>query len=353
MSLEAYNLNGNRQALQSNLLDWYRAYRRPLPWRIEPSLYRTVVSEFMCQQTQIATVLPYFDRWLKRFPDFRALADAPEDAVLKHWEGLGYYSRARNLHKLARTLAPLVATNAVPADAKSWEAFPGIGPYTAAAITSITFGTPVAVVDGNVIRVLTRLTADATPYKDGPTAAKALRPRAEALLNPENPGDHNQALMELGATICLKTRPLCTVCPLVGPCAGNRTGEPDQFPNLARRTVTQVTVHRLWWVDGDGRLALQQIPADARRLAGHWELPPLNKAPRPDDGWTEVARRQRGISNQRITEILWQPPDGVTEKQLQPTLEHPNRPLEQLSAEARASRTLSGPHRKWIAALLG
>src|SRR5258708_4620420 len=136
-----------RSEFQSALLGWYRTHARVLPWRTSPSLYKTVVSEFMLQQTQVKTVLPYFARWLDALPDFVVLAAAPEDRVLKLWEGLGYYSRARNLHRLAKELIPRPIQPSTPAE---WQELPGVGPYTAAAITSISFGTPAACVDGNV-----------------------------------------------------------------------------------------------------------------------------------------------------------------------------------------------------------
>ena len=148
-------LNQNIRDYRKQLLDWYDREHRKLPWRVESSLYRTVVSELMCQQTQIATVLPYFDRWMQALPDFEALAQAPEEKVLKLWEGLGYYSRARNLHKLAKALGEMAEYPETAA--KGWQKLPGIGPYTAAAIASIHNREAIGVVDGNVIRVITRL----------------------------------------------------------------------------------------------------------------------------------------------------------------------------------------------------
>src|SRR5688572_1441670 len=204
-------LVASRNNFQSSLLGWYRAHARTLPWRQQPSLYKTVVSEFMLQQTQVKTVLPYFARWLEALPDFAALAAADEARVLKLWEGLGYYSRARNLHRLAQIIAALPAP---PRTAAEWRELPGVGPYTAAAITSISFATPAACVDGNVVRILARLTADATLYRDSGTAAKAFTPLADALLPVAHPGAHNQAMMELGATVCFRQNPLCLTCPV-------------------------------------------------------------------------------------------------------------------------------------------
>ena len=146
----------------------------------------------MLQQTQVKTVLPYFARWLDALPDFAALAAAPEARVLKLWEGLGYYSRARNLHRLGKILAAQPALPRTPAE---WRELPGVGPYTAAAVTSISFNAPAACVDGNVVRILARLTADATPFRDSAGAAKVFAPLADALLTHQSAGDHNQAMM--------------------------------------------------------------------------------------------------------------------------------------------------------------
>ena len=158
-------------AFREALISWYDLNARDLPWRREPSTYKTVVSEFMLQQTQVKTALPYFAAWLKAYPDFKSLAAASEEQVLKSWEGLGYYSRARNLRQLAQEVAA-IPEGELPTDAKSWLAFPGVGPYAAAAICSISFSDPSAVVDGNVVRILSRLTADETAYKTSTDAAK-------------------------------------------------------------------------------------------------------------------------------------------------------------------------------------
>ena len=176
-------------AFQQVLLNWYAAAKRPLPWRLNPSTYKTVVSEFMLQQTQVKTVIPYFERWMQQFSDFDSLASAPGAAVLKRWEGLGYYSRARNLHKLAKiyvTLSPK------PETAVDWQALPGIGPYTAAAISSIAQGYPAAVVDGNVVRILARLSGDCRAFKSNGDAVAAFRQLADDLLNTETPGNPAQ-----------------------------------------------------------------------------------------------------------------------------------------------------------------
>jgi len=223
----------------------------------------------MLQQTQVKTVLPYFARWMEAFPDFATLAAAPEDAVLKQWEGLGYYSRARNLHRLAKAVASLPS---LPQTTEAWLDLPGVGPYTAAAVTSIAFGTPAACVDGNVVRILARLTADDREFRDSASAAKAFAPLAQAILSPDNPGSHNQAMMELGATVCFRQKPMCLTCPVRPWCAGARTGNPEQFPRLAAKKFEELTVHRVWLIRRE-QLLLHRAPPDAKRFANMYELP--------------------------------------------------------------------------------
>ena len=225
---------------QQNLLSWYYDQRRRLPWREKPSLYGTVVSEFMLQQTRVSTVLPYFERWMKEFPDFKVLAGADESDVLKLWEGLGYYSRARNLHKLAKQIVEL---ESIPQTRAEWLEFPGVGPYASAAISSIAFEEPEAVVDGNVVRIFARLFKDQREYKGTAEATKKMATLTQSFLNLDNPGDHNQAVMELGATVCLPKKPLCLICPVSESCLA-RLSEPEAYPTIKRRAKRQVIVSR-------------------------------------------------------------------------------------------------------------
>ncbi len=333
--------------LRGTLRDWYARHRRPLPWRTAPSLYRTVVSEFMCQQTRIETVLPYFDRWMQRFPDFNALARAEEAEVLRAWEGLGYYSRARNLHRLAKEIAPM---SEPPRTATGWQKLPGIGPYTAAAVASIAFGEPVPVVDGNVVRVLARVRGDDTEFRSNQEAVDAFRPLAEAFLDPRHPGDHNQAMMELGATVCRKSKPACLVCPLRPSClsAGN---QPEKRPRIVRRATVKVEVTRLW-IERDGHLLLHEGAPNGRRLRAICELPMAEDIPGAGRG-DRLHRGVRAITHHRITEEIFHArlPDAPGK----PSLPCPPRhgqwhwvPLNHIEAV-----TLSGPHRKWIEAILG
>ena len=248
---------------QQNLLSWYYDQRRRLPWREKPSLYGTVVSEFMLQQTRVSTVLPYFERWMKEFPDFKVLAGADESDVLKLWEGLGYYSRARNLHKLAKQIVEL---ESIPQTRAEWLEFPGVGPYASAAISSIAFEEPEAVVDGNVVRIFARLFKDQREYKGTAEATKKMATLTQSFLNLDNPGDHNQALMELGATVCLPKKPLCLICP-VSECCLARLSEPEAYPTIKRRVKRQVIVSRVFSLS-NRKLLLYRHPEDARGWLG-------------------------------------------------------------------------------------
>lgn len=327
---------------QATLLGWYRAHARKLPWRESPSLYRTVVSEFMLQQTQVKTVLPYFERWMQALPGFAALAAADEGAVLRLWEGLGYYSRARNLHRLAREIH---ARQAAPRGAEEWIELPGVGPYTAAAIASIAFGQPAACVDGNVVRILARLTGNATEFRDSAAAARSFQCLATALLHPGAPGEHNQAMMELGATVCFRQNPLCLTCPVRRFCTAARRGEPEAFPRLAARRLEQRTVTRVW-CEHAGALLLYRSPKQARRFAGMHELPLAEQA-----GFDHalvargelLARRRRRITRYQITESIHHAP--APGRRLSDRLVWV--PLPKLD-----SVTLSGPHRRWVREIL-
>ncbi|GHB99418.1 A/G-specific adenine glycosylase [Cerasicoccus arenae] len=331
-------------AFTKALLAWYQENYRPLPWRETPSLYSTVVSEFMCQQTQIATVLPYFDRWMKILPSFEMLTIASESLVIKLWEGLGYYSRARNLQKLAHQW---MAAEPKPETAADWLAYPGVGPYTAAAIASITYEEHAAVVDGNVVRILARLTNDQREFSDNGKAVKAFTTLAGLLItHAERPGDHNQAMMELGATICSKANPQCLICPVKDFCEGQRVGNPAQLPRLAKRQIIQKRIDRVFLIHG-GRLLIHRIPTTAKRLAGLCELPPgdLLEVSFPAE---LILTRRRGIANERIEErflrIDWNSKlhSLITKDE---TLFW--QPLNQLN-----DITLTGPHRKWLAELM-
>jgi A/G-specific adenine glycosylase len=335
------DLAGRREAFRRDLLAWYHASRRSMPWREAPSAYGTVVSEFMLQQTQVTTVLPYFARWMAALPDFESLAAAPEAVVLRLWEGLGYYSRARNLHKLARE----VAGRPLPRTAAAWRELPGIGPYTSAAIASIAFGEAVACVDGNVVRILARLTRDGTRFRDSASASKAFAPLANELINPAAPGDHNQAMMELGATVCVRRNPACLTCPVRSHCAAAAAGDPEAYPRLEAKPIENVAVVRVW-AEGKAGVLLHRNAPDARRLANLHELPTAEQAgldPAQVALGPLVARKTRGITRYRIVE-------SIHAATLPADLALPGLvwvPLAELD-----SISLSGPHRRWTSQVL-
>jgi len=226
------------RAFRGDLPAWFQQHKRSLPWRSRPSPYGVAVSEFMCQQTQIATVLPYFDRWMRKYPSWTSLAQAKEDEVLKMWEGLGYYRRARMLHALAKAVAA-TRDEELPPSLEELKMFPGIGPYTAGAIASIAFGQRAALVDGNVERVLTRVFAIRENVAL-PKVKKLLWSLAEELLPELGCGDYNQALMECGALICTPRSPQCLFCPLKAVCKG-RKENPENFPVKTRIEITSET----------------------------------------------------------------------------------------------------------------
>jgi A/G-specific adenine glycosylase len=220
-------------AFQSALLKWFRAHAREMPWRANKDPYRIWVSEIMLQQTQVNTVRPYFERFIRSFPTVTALAEAPLDTVLKHWEGLGYYSRARNLHKGAQQVVSQFGGQ-MPRTPDEIRRISGIGPYSAGAILSIAFDVPEPAVDGNVIRVFTRLDAQGDDVSKTPVV-KALTTRVRSTI-PAAAGDFNQALMELGALVCRPDNPLCGACPVQAFCSAYAQGKPEQYPVKGKRT---------------------------------------------------------------------------------------------------------------------
>jgi len=256
-----------RRSVAARLLAWYDAGHRDLPWRRTADPYRIWVSEIMLQQTRAETVIPYYARFLERFPDAAALAQASEQEVLAAWSGLGYYSRARNLQKAAR-----LVERGFPASYAGLRELPGVGDYTAAAIASIAFGLPYAVVDGNVMRVIARVTDDAADIGASRTRAR-FRDIAQSWLDRRRAGAFNQALMELGATVCLPRAPQCGICPLADVCAARRYGRAAELPVKLRRTEPVAVAQALAVVRRRDCVLMWQRAADARRLAGFWELP--------------------------------------------------------------------------------
>src|SRR5216684_5503580 len=222
-------LQGRELAIfRKQLLAWFRQFQRDLPWRQTKDPYRIWLSEIMLQQTRVAAAIPYYERFLKRFPDIHALASAPEEEVLCLWSGLGYYSRARNLQKAAQQIVAKHGGQ-FPTRLDEALALPGIGNYTAAAILSIAFGEKLAVLDGNVARVLARLGAIRGDLRES-RRWQELQETAERLLEPKSPCDWNQAMMELGATLCTPKSPQCLLCPVAQACEGRRLGLAESLP---------------------------------------------------------------------------------------------------------------------------
>jgi A/G-specific adenine glycosylase len=279
-------------AFRRDLVRWYRRHHRKLPWRGARDPYRIWVSEIMLQQTRVETVREYYQRWLKEFPTLQALARARPSRVLKMWEGLGYYSRARNLHRAAKMIEEL------PADVEELSELPGIGRYTAGAIASIAFGLRAPIVDGNVARVFARVF--------GKTGNEWQI--ADALLPEKDCGDFNQALMELGALICLPARPRCDACPLRRVCVT----QSDALPARKRRPLERVT-HDVVFAQRRGKVLLRQRPSTGL-LAGLWELP-AGKSSRP------LLTIRHTITNRQITLRVFAGANGngrwFTRRQLQ------------------------------------
>lgn len=284
------------RAIAVSLSDWFRANGRDYPWRRTTEPYPILVSEIMLQQTQIATVLDrgYYARWMTRFPDFETLAAASEADILKAWEGLGYYRRARNLHRLA-VVVQEEHGGIFPGEDEQILALPGIGPYTAGAIASFAFNRPKPIVDGNVARVLSRLENDATPI-DSTEGKKRLWDRAEALVEASGePRLFNSALMELGQVICRPTSPLCSECPVRLNCTASA---PENLPVKEARTVITETTERVFFCENSGGVLLEQEKGSRR--TGMWKLPALPSA----SPMTPVIHRSvYGITRYRVT--LW------------------------------------------------
>jgi len=231
----------------------------------------------MLQQTRAQAVIPYYQRFLERFPGAEVLAQAPEADVLTSWSGLGYYSRARNLQRAARAI---VAAGRFPEDYEGIRELPGVGPYTAAAVASIAFGAPHAVLDGNVLRVISRLRADGADVRSSKTRAR-FQKIADQWLDRGSPGEFNQAIMELGATVCLPRGPRCPVCPVAPLCEARKTGRERELPVTGNKPAPERIGLQVAIVRKSGSVLLRQRPATVSLMAGFWELP----APQDLPGW--------------------------------------------------------------------
>lgn len=293
------------------LLDWYDRYGRKLPWRETRDPYRIWISEIILQQTRVAQGWDYFLRFVERFPDIRSLAEAPEDEVMRLWQGLGYYSRARNLHAAARELVSRHG-GVFPQDYTAVRALQGIGDYTAAAICSFAFRMPCAVVDGNVYRVLSRLLGIRTPIDSG-AGRKCFAGWAQRLISPDRPDDYNQAIMDFGATWCTPRQPRCDslteTCPFREQCAAARLGTPEAFPVKSGPAAVRPRYFHYLHVRCNGLTVLRK--RTARDIWQHLYEYPLVEADGPLDGeallahptvaaWTEAGEGCRIVRTVRM-----------------------------------------------------
>ncbi|MBI4060043.1 MAG: A/G-specific adenine glycosylase [Elusimicrobia bacterium] len=257
--------------LRADLLRWYGKAKRDLPWRRNPTPYRVWVSEIMLQQTTVAAVTPKYESFLRRFPSLASLAASSEDEVLKLWAGLGYYSRARNLRRAALSIQD-VHGGVFPSEFDAVLELPGVGRYTAGAILSIAFSKPYPLVDGNVIRVFSRLFGLKGRVKD-PGFAQTLWPLAERLVPKSRPGDWNQALMELGATVCTPDSPSCGACPVSRHCVAFKKGLQDKLPLSETRREPVPVRWTCLWIEKNGKVLLWRRSDKERLLKNLWGLP--------------------------------------------------------------------------------
>jgi A/G-specific adenine glycosylase len=285
------------RSLRAPLLRWYRRQRRDLPWRRCRDAYGIWVSEIMLQQTQVATVVPYYERFTERFPDVGTLARASEDEVLSLWSGLGYYRRARALHAAAKEIVNRHDGH-LPDDVSALKQLPGIGRYTAGAIASIAFDRPEPVLDGNVRRVLARVLA-MDGVKSGPGAMeRELWEVAAVLVQGSHPGDLNQGLMELGALVCTPRTPACEACPVASLCQARAEGNPEAYPAARTRKPTVRVRVAVAWVRRGQRLLLER-PVSAGPFRGRWDLPAV-EVPTDEDGGEAL---RRAVADRHALEI--------------------------------------------------
>jgi A/G-specific adenine glycosylase len=339
------------------LVDWFIKNRRILPWRTNPSIYNRLVSEFMLQQTQVATVVPYFKRWVEQFPSIEALAVASEEQVLRAWEGLGYYSRVRNLHKTAKKIVAQ-QTNSInskhfifPKTPKEWKQLPGIGDYTAHALASIAQNQCIAAIDGNVIRVLCRIHAIQRPFESKNQAARYVKNIAHFHIPLDESANYNEAIMELGALICKPQKPSCNHCPIGSHCRSFQEKlDCSQIPKFKKNTYIKKIIRRIF-IRNKQSIILKKTHTN--RLHNIFELPLCEdisgKIPNQEISekilYREIAKINRSIAHERITEIILEPkhlPKGFE------SLPKDNPELMLLPIYELPNITLSGPHRKWL-----
>lgn len=332
------------QQFRSALLAWFRIHQRDLPWRRTRDPYSIWVSEIMLQQTRVSAVIPYYERFLARFPDFQALAEASEHDLLAHWAGLGYYYRARNMQKASQRMC---VSGAFPSTHEEVLGLPGIGDYTAAAVLSIAFDQPHAVLDGNVLRVLSRLFGDSTDIASG-LGRRHFSALAGQLLDQQNPGSFNQAMMELGATLCTPKKPQCLLCPVTNFCQARAIGAQHCLPVKSAKLKSVPEERCVFWIeDGDCVLVWQRSP-DSRLMPGFWELPETAQLPQA------VPIRKLGAFRHAITHHdyrfeIWsaQPPLDLAECRWMALRALPDAPVSTVlkkakrAVELRRARTLA------------
>ena len=290
------------EPIRAALLTWYRANRRDLPWRRTRDPYAIWLSEAMLQQTRVETVIPYWERFLERFPDVATLAAADQDDVLGLWAGLGYYSRARNLHRAAQEVVARHG-GTLPSDVASLRELPGVGRYTAGAVASIAFDLPEPVVDGNVIRVLSRLRGIRDDV-GSPAILARIWDDAGELARGAAPGDLNQALMELGATVCLPRAPRCAGCPVARHCDARSAGDAEQLPVKAPRSKPRRVEGVVAWVVRRGRVLAVRRP-ERGLLGGLWDLPggDLAEREKPVVGVVRALADRVGLATEALRSV--------------------------------------------------
>jgi A/G-specific adenine glycosylase len=323
--------------LATKLIAWYAANRRDLPWRpplgktdaVDP--YFVLVSEFMLQQTQVATVLPYFNRFIKAFPTIASLAKAPEQEVLRLWQGLGYYSRARNLQAAAQKIITDYRAQ-IPTTAEELQSLPGVGRYTAGAIASIAFGCRSPILDGNVARVLSRLENIDSDPRDPATRAR-LWQIAEDVLPTKDCGQFNSALMELGATICTPRRPRCLACPIRQFCKAAAAGTQESIPAPRKSRPVPTSARWTFCIHHKNRWLIERRPTTGR-WPGLWQFPTIEAEDSPPE-----ARKVSGSIGLTVTDL-------TLRGQVRHTLTHRRYLFTAFSAQTRSTRTAA--NRKWI-----
>jgi A/G-specific adenine glycosylase len=297
--MERDDTREREMALGTMLLPWYEVSRRDLPWRrVAGDPYAVWISEVMLQQTTVAAVIPFFVRWMERFPTVESLADAPIDDVLKIWAGLGYYARARNLHRGAQAVVRQHGGR-IPSDEKALRALPGVGPYTAGAILSIAFNQDAGILDANVTRVLARIFAVPGDPRKSTETRDRLWELARRVIPHGRASDFNQAMMELGALVCHAAQPRCTACPAAAVCQALQDGAPETYPQFEgkKKWTSIVDVSVAIW-NRSGKVLLARRPADLPLWGGLWELPRARREPdeTSEECAERIAREQMGFA---------------------------------------------------------